>query len=62
MPWSSMNIDILARIEPAYTLSFAKSPLVRFGYDRELYLEEGEKCLNQDTITEKEMWAYHIWI
>lgn len=38
MKWSGMNIDILAHIEPVYILSFAKSPLASFDYDRELYL------------------------
>lgn len=40
MKWSDMNIFILAHLKPAYTLSFAKSPLASFEYDRELYLEE----------------------
>lgn len=37
MKWSGMNIDILAHIKPACTLSLAKSPLASFEYDRELY-------------------------
>lgn len=43
MKWSGMNIDILAHIKRAYALSFAKSLLASSEYDRELYLEEGEK-------------------
>lgn len=43
MKWSDMNIDILAHLKPAYTLSVAKSPLASFEYDRELYLGEGKE-------------------
>lgn len=41
MKWNSMNnTDILAHTELAYKLRFAKAPLARFDYERELYLGE----------------------
>lgn len=41
MKWNSMNnTDIFAHTELAYKLRFAKAPLARFDYERELYLGE----------------------